>query len=61
MQREEIEAGFIEFRPWLGHCRFRDCRHEQEPGCAILAAAAAGEISEQRLESYRQIVAGAQP
>lgn len=51
----EIEQGFIEFRPWLGRCRFRDCRHRQEPGCALLEAEAAGRISAGRMLSYRII------
>ncbi len=58
MSREQVEQGFREFRPFLGSCRFRDCRHRQEPDCAILAAAERGDISPQRLESYRLIVAG---
>lgn len=56
MSREQVAQGFREFRPLLGHCRFRDCRHEQEPGCAILGAVAAGEITEERLDSYRRII-----
>ncbi|NCF20842.1 MAG: small ribosomal subunit biogenesis GTPase RsgA [Haliea sp.] len=56
MSREQVEQGFREFRPYLGHCKFRDCRHQQEPGCAILEAAASGAISAGRLESYRHIV-----
>ncbi len=56
MERDQIEQGFREFRPLLGLCKFRDCRHEQEPGCALLAALEAGEISERRLESYRHIL-----
>jgi len=56
--RAEVEAGFIEFRHLLGHCRFRDCKHQSEPGCALLAALAQGKISQQRMHSYRQIVAG---
>ena len=51
----DIEQGFIEFRPWLGHCRFRDCRHRQEPGCALLTAEAEGRISAARMQSYRII------
>ena len=38
MEREQIERGFREFRPLLGLCKFRDCHHREEPGCAILAA-----------------------
>ncbi|RLQ22307.1 small ribosomal subunit biogenesis GTPase RsgA [Seongchinamella sediminis] len=57
MERLEVAQGFREFRPHLGHCKFRDCRHEQEPGCAILAALESGAISQSRLDSYRHIVA----
>jgi ribosome biogenesis GTPase / thiamine phosphate phosphatase len=51
-----LESAFVEFRPWLGQCRFRDCRHMTEPGCAITAACADGKIGERRLESYRTLV-----
>ncbi len=57
MTREQVELGFREFRPFLGSCRFRDCQHQQEPDCAILAAVESGAISSTRLESYRHIVA----
>jgi ribosome biogenesis GTPase len=56
MAREQVENGFREFRPLLGHCKFRDCQHQQEPGCALLAAVESGEVSELRLNSYRQII-----
>lgn len=56
MQREEVEQGFREFHPLLGHCRFRDCKHEREPGCALLEAAESGDISARRLDSYRHII-----
>lgn len=48
---------FVEFRPWLGSCRFRDCVHVSEPDCAIANAAAAGHVSERRLASYRRLAA----
>lgn len=57
VSRQTIEEGFIEFRPLLGHCRFRDCKHDREPGCALLAAQADGRIQEQRMHSYRHIIA----
>lgn len=47
---------FVEFRPCLGHCRFNDCRHISEPGCAIAAAADAGTIDAMRLASYRELL-----
>ncbi len=57
MDRQDVEQGFREFRPHLGHCKFRDCRHEKEPGCAIMGALESGAISPTRLDSYRHIVA----
>jgi ribosome biogenesis GTPase len=52
----ELGAGFREFRPLLGQCRFNDCLHSGEPGCAIQAAVAAGSILERRLQSYRRLL-----
>jgi ribosome biogenesis GTPase len=57
MTRKQVEQGFREFRPFLGSCKFRDCQHREEPGCAILAAVDSGDVSRSRLESYRHIVA----
>ncbi len=57
MSKAQVEQGFREFRPLLGTCKFRDCQHEHEPGCAILTGAESGTISERRLDSYRRIVA----
>lgn len=52
----QVAAGFVELRPYLGACRFRDCCHRIEPGCAVLAAASAGAIDRRRLESFYRIV-----
>lgn len=57
VSREDVEAGFIEFRNLLGHCRFRDCKHDREPGCALLTALEEGRIQPQRMASYRHILA----
>ena len=57
VSRDDVEAGFIEFRELLGRCRFRDCRHDREPGCALLLALEEGRIQPQRLASYRHIIA----
>ncbi|MGD2056405.1 MAG: ribosome small subunit-dependent GTPase A [Gammaproteobacteria bacterium] len=54
---EELAWGFPEFRPWLGQCKFSDCRHLDEPQCAFLAAEKQGKINKRRLESYRQLMA----
>jgi len=52
----QIEEGFIDFRPHSGNCRFRDCRHQNEPDCAIKNAVASGAISERRYELFQRIV-----
>ena len=52
-----IEQGFVEFAPYLGQCRFHDCHHLHEPGCALREAAAAGRIDARRLELFQQITA----
>lgn len=57
VSREDVEAGFIEFRDLLGHCRFRDCKHDREPGCALLQALEEGKVQPQRMNSYRHILA----
>ena len=53
---QEIEYGFAEFRPFLGQCRFRDCQHDAEPGCAIKQAMAAGVIHPRRLDHFHQFI-----
>jgi len=57
VSRADVEAGFIEFHELLGHCRFRDCKHDREPGCALLKALDEGHVQQQRMNSYRHIVA----
>ncbi|MGB0450422.1 MAG: small ribosomal subunit biogenesis GTPase RsgA [Porticoccaceae bacterium] len=54
---EQIIDGFIEFRPFLGQCKFRDCKHISEQGCALLEAAREGKILDVRLQNYRNILA----
>ncbi|WP_300428626.1 small ribosomal subunit biogenesis GTPase RsgA [uncultured Thalassolituus sp.] len=56
MTPEEVLYGFRELRTTAGECRFRDCAHEKEPGCAIRAALEAGELSQSRFDSYRRIL-----
>lgn len=56
LDERAIQYGFAEFRPYLGHCRFRDCRHANEPDCAIHAAVDNGKIYSRRLELYRRIL-----
>jgi ribosome biogenesis GTPase len=56
MSQQEIARGFLEFESYSGHCRFNDCRHASEPGCAIQAAVAAGKIHAWRYESYLRLL-----
>jgi ribosome biogenesis GTPase len=53
----ELASCFPEMRPFIGECRYGDCRHMTEPGCRIQAAADAGEVLPDRLESYRILLA----
>lgn len=55
LERGEIEYAFREFRPYLGRCRFRNCRHGQEPGCALRPALDSGEIDATRFASYARL------
>lgn len=54
---EEVTQGFKEFRPWLGLCKFRDCKHIKDPGCALQHAVATGDICQERYDSYLKILA----
>ena len=53
---EQLEQAFIEFRPYLGKCRFNNCRHLKEPDCAVTTAVAAGTISPKRLSCYQGLL-----
>jgi len=55
MSRQQLAHGFIEFAPYLGQCKFRDCSHQHEPGCALQQALKQGYISAARLKSYQKI------
>ncbi len=50
-----LTRAFIEFRPFLGQCRFRDCRHAGEPGCRLDEAVAAGDIDPARLRLFQTL------
>jgi ribosome biogenesis GTPase len=52
---EELEWLFPEFRPLLGQCRFNDCTHREETGCAIREAVESGRIEPERYRSYRRV------
>lgn len=53
---QEVQRAFIEFRPYLGQCRFHNCRHDKEPGCAILQAVQDGKIQPPRLSTYHKLL-----
>jgi len=52
---DQIAATFPEFSTLLGHCRFQDCRHLREPGCAVLAALEDGRVMPERYDFYRSL------
>ncbi len=56
IDREGLQQGFREFRPYLGKCRFADCQHAQEPDCAILQAVAEGLIAPERLANFQHLL-----
>jgi len=55
----ELSHCFVEFRPLLGMCKYRECRHIDEPDCAVRTAVEAGTISRWRYKSYLGILLGA--
>ncbi len=55
MSLEDILYGFVEFRPFMGHCKFRDCQHLNEPGCALHQAHTEGKISDYRMNSFSEL------
>jgi ribosome biogenesis GTPase len=56
VSRAQITEGFVELKSFLGQCKFKDCKHLQEPDCAIKQAVANQQISLPRFESYQRIV-----
>jgi ribosome biogenesis GTPase len=60
VDEEGLDSVFDDIAGHSEHCRFRDCRHENEPGCAVLKAAELGSLSADRLEHYRQLEREAQ-
>ncbi len=56
IEEEQLRRGFREFIPLLGECRFRNCRHTGEKGCAMEQAVTNGAISARRLQSYRNLL-----
>lgn len=56
LEPEQITQGFVEFHDYLGTCKYRDCKHDNDPGCAIRAAVEGGRIAETRFENYHRIL-----
>ena len=59
LEPEKLKERYPEFAPYEGKCRFRECLHDREPGCAVAEAARKGGVSEGRLERYRALLAEA--
>ena len=55
----DIEQGFPELRPLIGHCRFRNCRHDREPDCVVHAALERGDIDPRRYASFCKLLSEA--
>lgn len=53
---EEVPALFRDLRPYVSHCRYPDCTHTHEDGCAVKDAVADGRIDDRRYESYCQMI-----
>ena len=53
--KENLQYAFPDFQPYVGSCQFHDCTHRKEPGCAVTAALAAGEIEPTRYDSYLRL------
>ncbi len=56
MFRRELSDGFVEIRERAPDCRFRDCMHLKEPGCAVIEAVEAGGVDRERYESYAALI-----
>lgn len=56
LEPERVTWCFKEFREYLGSCKFRDCKHKTDPGCAIREAVEQGHIHRERFDSYHRII-----
>ncbi len=54
--KEDIVNGFIELKPYQGYCKFSNCTHTTEPGCAVTEALDKGELSQQRVNSFKKML-----
>jgi len=58
--KEQILNGFIDLKPYSGKCKFANCSHTHEPGCAITEAVEEGKVSLQRVNSFRKMLEDAE-
>lgn len=56
LEPHEITEAFVEFRPYLGGCKFRDCKHLDDPGCILREAVEDGNIDKGRFDNYHRIL-----
>lgn len=61
LSMDQLEKAFVEFRPYLGKCRFNNCRHLKEPDCAVIQAVNEGQIEPQRLSYYQELLSEITP
>lgn len=55
LSQTDLELAFSEFRPYLGKCRFNNCKHTHEPDCAVTNAVNTSKISSRRLKFYQEL------
>jgi ribosome biogenesis GTPase len=53
--KENLQYAFPDFGRYLGQCQFHDCSHRKEPGCAVTAAVASGDLEATRYDSYLRL------
>ena len=53
--KENLQYAFLDFGPYIGSCQFHDCSHRAEPGCAVTAAVASGDVERTRYDSYLRL------
>jgi ribosome biogenesis GTPase len=58
VEPEELDAYFVEIKPFVGSCEFSDCTHLSETGCAVRRAVESGDIARSRYDSYRRLRQG---
>ncbi len=56
LEADKVTEAFVEFRAYLGGCKFRDCKHLDDPGCILREAVDNGDISQQRFKNYHRII-----